>query len=88
MALAGNMVDSSADNPTTASSNRPLSSLSTSTLRHTGCLVQATAVIFPSGSRFRPSDEVIVGHYLKNKVHGNKFEFDVTCEIDIYKCEP
>lgn len=38
MALAGNMMDSPADNPTTAASSRHLSLLSTSTLRHTGCL--------------------------------------------------
>lgn len=51
-------------------------------------LVQAAAVNFPPGFRFRPSDEEIVGYYLKNKVHGNKFEFDVIREIDLYKCEP
>lgn len=50
--------------------------------------VQAAAVNFPPGFRFRPSDEEIVGFYLKNKVHGNKFEFDVIREIDLYKCEP
>lgn len=50
--------------------------------------VQAAAVNFPPGFRFRPSDEEIVGYYLKNKVHGNKFEFDVIREIDLYKCEP
>lgn len=49
--------------------------------------VQAAAVSFPPGFRFRPSDEEIVGYYLKNKVHGIKFE-DVIREIDLYKCEP
>jgi len=50
--------------------------------------VQAAAVNFPPGFRFRPSDEEIVGYYLKNKVQGNKFEFDVIREVDLYKCEP
>lgn len=50
--------------------------------------VQAAAVNFPPGFRFRPSDDEIVGFYLKNKVQGNKFEYDVIREIDLYKCEP
>eukprot|EP00252_Welwitschia_mirabilis_P001022 TRINITY_DN11004_c0_g1_i2.p1 TRINITY_DN11004_c0_g1~~TRINITY_DN11004_c0_g1_i2.p1 ORF type:complete len:657 (+),score=142.72 TRINITY_DN11004_c0_g1_i2:274-2244(+) len=48
----------------------------------------ATCVNLPPGFRFHPSDEEIVGYYLKNKVAGNKIKFDVIREIDLYKCEP
>lgn len=42
----------------------------------------------PPGFRFHPSDEEIVGYYLKNKVSGRKPDIEVIREIDLYKCEP
>eukprot|EP00252_Welwitschia_mirabilis_P001023 TRINITY_DN11004_c0_g2_i1.p1 TRINITY_DN11004_c0_g2~~TRINITY_DN11004_c0_g2_i1.p1 ORF type:complete len:643 (+),score=135.94 TRINITY_DN11004_c0_g2_i1:590-2518(+) len=48
----------------------------------------STSVDLPPGFRFHPSDEEIVGYYLKNKVAGIKIKFDVIREIDLYKCEP
>eukprot|EP01018_Ginkgo_biloba_P032297 Gb_19279 [translate_table: standard] len=45
-------------------------------------------VSLPPGFRFHPSDEEIVGYYLKRKVHGQKIELEIIPEVDLYKCEP
>lgn len=45
-------------------------------------------VSLPPGFRFHPSDEELVGYYLKRKVHGRKIELDIIPEVDLYKCEP
>lgn len=45
-------------------------------------------VSLPPGFRFHPSDEELVGYYLKRKVHGRKIELDIIPEVDLYKFEP
>lgn len=42
----------------------------------------------PPGFRFHPTDEELVGYYLKKKVEGEKFELDVIPVIDLYKFDP
>lgn len=45
-------------------------------------------VSLPPGFRFHPTDEELVGHYLKRKINGHKLELEIIPEIDLYKCEP
>lgn len=45
-------------------------------------------VSLPLGFRFHPSDEELVGYYLKRKVHGDKIELDIILKFDLYKFEP
>ncbi|KAF6167703.1 hypothetical protein GIB67_017198 [Kingdonia uniflora] len=40
------------------------------------------------GFRFHPTDEELVGYYLKRKICGKPFRFDAISEIDIYRSEP
>ncbi|XP_078427654.1 uncharacterized protein LOC144700123 [Wolffia australiana] len=40
------------------------------------------------GFRFHPTDEELVGYYLKRKVLGRPFRVDAISEIDLYKIEP
>ncbi|CAA7390722.1 unnamed protein product [Spirodela intermedia] len=40
------------------------------------------------GFRFHPTDEELVGYYLKRKVLGRPFRVDAISEIDLYKTEP
>ncbi|KAL9258454.1 NAC domain containing protein 52-like protein [Drosera capensis] len=40
------------------------------------------------GFRFHPTDQELVGYYLKRKVCGKPIRFDAILETDIYKCEP
>lgn len=42
----------------------------------------------PPGFRFHPTDEELVGYYLKRKVEGQKFELEVIPVIDLYKFDP
>ncbi|XP_054779761.1 NAC domain-containing protein 62-like isoform X2 [Prosopis cineraria] len=42
----------------------------------------------PVGYRFRPTDEELVGHYLKNKLNGDNSALQIIREIDICKHEP
>lgn len=42
----------------------------------------------PVGFRFRPTDEELVGHYLKNKLAGDDSVEQVIREIDVCKHEP
>ena len=46
------------------------------------------ATSLPPGFRFHPTDEELVGYYLKRKVHSWKIELDIIPEVDVYKCEP
>ncbi|XP_008786297.2 NAC domain-containing protein 71 [Phoenix dactylifera] len=42
----------------------------------------------PPGFRFHPTDDELVGYYLKRKVEGLKIELEVIPVIDLYKFEP
>lgn len=43
----------------------------------------------PVGFRFRPTDEELVGHYLKNKLLGNDpMIHNIIAEVDVCKFEP
>jgi hypothetical protein len=42
----------------------------------------------PPGFRFRPTDEELIGYYLKRKVKGLEIELDVIPMIDFYKFDP
>ncbi|XP_010529123.1 PREDICTED: NAC domain-containing protein 86-like [Tarenaya hassleriana] len=42
----------------------------------------------PPGFRFHPTDEELVGYYLKRKVEGLEIELEVIPEIDLYKFDP
>lgn len=42
----------------------------------------------PPGFRFHPTDEELVGYYLKRKVEGLPIELEVIPVIDLYKFDP
>ncbi|XP_042519262.1 NAC domain-containing protein 30-like [Macadamia integrifolia] len=42
----------------------------------------------PPGFRFHPTEEELVGYYLKRKVNSQKIDVDVITEIDLYGIEP
>lgn len=42
----------------------------------------------PPGFRFHPTEEELVGYYLKRKINSLKIDLDVIVEIDLYKMEP
>ena len=42
----------------------------------------------PPGFRFHPTDEELVGYYLKRKVDGLEIELEVIPVIDLYKFDP
>jgi hypothetical protein len=42
----------------------------------------------PPGFRFHPTDEELVGYYLRKKVALQKIDLDVIREIDLYRIEP
>lgn len=42
----------------------------------------------PPGFRFHPTDEELVGYYLKRKVEGLEIEIEVIPVIDLYKFDP
>ncbi|KAF8377865.1 hypothetical protein HHK36_031251 [Tetracentron sinense] len=42
----------------------------------------------PPGFRFHPTDEELVGYYLKKKVASQKIDLDVIGDIDLYRIEP
>ncbi|KAF8406517.1 hypothetical protein HHK36_008607 [Tetracentron sinense] len=42
----------------------------------------------PPGFRFHPTDEELVGYYLKKKVESQKIDLDVIRDIDLYRIEP
>ncbi|XP_020094856.1 NAC domain-containing protein 86-like [Ananas comosus] len=47
-----------------------------------------TSMTLPPGFRFHPTDDELVGYYLKRKVDGVKIELDVIPVVDLYKFEP
>ncbi|XP_047323351.1 NAC domain-containing protein 30 [Impatiens glandulifera] len=42
----------------------------------------------PPGFRFRPTEEELVGYYLKRKVNSLNIDLDVIIDIDLYNMEP
>lgn len=48
----------------------------------------ATECCVPPGFRFHPTDEELVGYYLRKKVASQKIDLDVIREIDLYRIEP
>ena len=42
----------------------------------------------PPGFRFHPTDDELVGYYLKRRVDNLKIELEVIPVIDLYKFEP
>lgn len=49
---------------------------------------QESSCSIPPGFRFHPTDEELVGYYLKKKVASQRIDLDVIREIDLYKIEP
>ncbi|WOL06292.1 NAC domain-containing protein [Canna indica] len=47
-----------------------------------------SAMLLPPGFRFHPTDEELVGYYLKRKVDGLNIELEVVPVIDLYKFDP
>ncbi|EYU22848.1 hypothetical protein ABFS82_03G110300 [Erythranthe guttata] len=42
----------------------------------------------PPGFRFHPTEEELVGYYLKRKIDSQKIDLDVITDIDLYRMEP
>ncbi|KAL9234628.1 hypothetical protein vseg_009481 [Gypsophila vaccaria] len=42
----------------------------------------------PPGFRFHPTEEELVGYYLKGKIDSLNFELDVLVDLDLYRMEP
>ncbi|KAG6624941.1 NAC domain-containing protein 30-like [Carya illinoinensis] len=42
----------------------------------------------PPGFRFHPTEEELVGYYLRRKINSLKIDLDVIVDIDLYKIEP
>ncbi|KAM1151541.1 hypothetical protein PS2_034058 [Malus domestica] len=42
----------------------------------------------PPGFRFHPTEEELVGYYLKRKINSPQIDLDVIVDIDLYKIEP
>ncbi|MFS7902713.1 putative transcription factor NAM family [Helianthus anomalus] len=40
------------------------------------------------GFRFHPTDEELVRYYLRHKIYGQPFRFNVILDVDVYKVEP
>uniref|UniRef100_A0A7N0UBS5 NAC domain-containing protein n=1 Tax=Kalanchoe fedtschenkoi TaxID=63787 RepID=A0A7N0UBS5_KALFE len=49
---------------------------------------QCVESCIPPGFRFHPTDEELVGYYLKKKVAAQKIDLDVIRDIDLYRIEP
>lgn len=55
-------------------------------IKERGC-TKEDDLVFP-GFRFHPTDQELVGFYLKRKVERKSFSIDIIKEIDIYKYDP
>ncbi|XP_074263530.1 NAC domain-containing protein 30-like [Silene latifolia] len=42
----------------------------------------------PPGFRFHPTEEELVGYYLKRKINSLNFDLDVIVDLDLYRMEP
>ncbi|XP_072962801.1 NAC domain-containing protein 37-like [Typha angustifolia] len=50
--------------------------------------MDSTESCVPPGFRFHPTDEELVGYYLRKKVASQKIDLDVIRDIDLYRIEP
>ncbi|CAN6482555.1 unnamed protein product [Victoria cruziana] len=50
--------------------------------------MEAAESCVPPGFRFHPTDEELVGYYLRKKVASQKIDLDVIKDIDLYRIEP
>ncbi|KAH6788274.1 vascular related NAC-domain protein 1 [Perilla frutescens var. hirtella] len=48
----------------------------------------ATESCVPPGFRFHPTEEELVGYYLRKKIASEKIDLDVIRDIDLYRIEP
>ena len=51
-------------------------------------IMESMESCIPPGFRFHPTDEELVGYYLRKKVASQKIDLDVIREIDLYRIEP
>lgn len=51
-------------------------------------LLESMESCVPPGFRFHPTDEELVGYYLRKKIASRKIDLDVIREIDLYRIEP
>lgn len=42
----------------------------------------------PLGFRFHPTEEELVGYYLKRKIQSLQIDLDVIVDLDLYRMEP
>ncbi|KAI3747719.1 hypothetical protein L6452_10318 [Arctium lappa] len=49
---------------------------------------ESSCTVVPPGFRFHPTDEELVGYYLRKKVASQKIDLDVIRDIDLYRIEP
>ncbi|KAJ4811581.1 NAC domain-containing protein 86 [Rhynchospora pubera] len=49
---------------------------------------EMSAMTLPPGFRFHPTDNELVGYYLKRKVDGSEIELEVIPVVDLYKFDP
>ncbi|KAK8504620.1 hypothetical protein V6N13_063964 [Hibiscus sabdariffa] len=49
---------------------------------------EVSATVLAPGFQFHPTDEELVGYYLKRKVSNKPVRFDAIAEVEIYKHEP
>ena len=54
----------------------------------TTVMMETTESCVPPGFRFHPTDEELVGYYLRKKVASQKIDLDVIRDIDLYRIEP
>lgn len=47
-----------------------------------------SCVSVPPGFRFHPTEEELVGYYLRRKINSLKIDLDVIVEFDLYRMEP
>ncbi|KAM0970280.1 hypothetical protein FF1_018392 [Malus domestica] len=51
-------------------------------------MMESIECTVPPGFRFHPTDEELVGYYLRKKVASQKIDLDVIRDIDLYRIEP
>lgn len=51
-------------------------------------MVMMESSCVPPGFRFHPTDEELVGYYLRKKVASQRIDLDVIRDVDLYRIEP